>query len=113
MIRSKRHYKSFDRIRNNTYNDYEYDDLDRLAVATYINDANEVFTMDDLGNRQSVNLRSGGTQTYTVDDDNNQYTAIDSSSLTGACPCMSLARNAYGNGPTHMYLIQSYFEKFV
>jgi RHS repeat-associated protein len=74
--------KTFDHRGGTPYNEYEYDDLDRLAVATYIDDANEVFTMDDLGNRQAVNLRSGGTQTYTVDDDNNQYTAIDSAGLT-------------------------------
>jgi uncharacterized membrane protein YfcA len=38
--------------------DFDYDNLDRLSVATYIDDANEVFTMDDLGNRLEVNLKT-------------------------------------------------------
>ncbi len=34
------------------------DDLDRLLSAQYgVDDSNEVFTIDDLGNRSNVNLR--------------------------------------------------------
>jgi len=40
--------------------DYTYDNLDRLTLAEYsIDDNNETFTIDDLGNRDSVNVRDG------------------------------------------------------
>ncbi len=37
---------------------FSYDDLDRLLSAQYgVDDSNEVFTIDDLVNRSTVNLR--------------------------------------------------------
>ncbi len=79
---------NIDEIVFNHYNgipslDMDYDSIDRLTGINYftVND-NEAFTMDDLGNRLSVNLRSGVGQSYTVDTANNQYSAVDSSPLS-------------------------------
>ena len=74
--------KTFDHRGGTPYNEYEYDDLDRLDLATYIDDSNEVFTMDDLGNRSNVNLRDDTDQVYDVNDLTNRYVSIDSSSRT-------------------------------
>ncbi len=39
---------------------FAYDNLGRLTIAKYgIADTNEVFIMDDLGNRDMVNVRDG------------------------------------------------------
>jgi len=44
-------------------------DLDRLTVAEYnIGDgSNEVFTIDDVGNRDMVNVRDGNKVSYVID----------------------------------------------
>jgi len=63
--------------------EFSYDNLDRLARADYgIDDTNEIFTMDDLGNRDTVNLRSGSDVNYVVDVLTNRYTAVGSNSLS-------------------------------
>lgn len=64
------------------YNQYTYDNLDRLTEADYLVGLlteDETFGMDDLGNRTTVNLRSGVDQVYTTDTPNltNRYTAVD------------------------------------
>ena len=47
--------------------DFSYDDLDRLTFAGYgIDDTNEVFTTDKLGNRETVNVRDGNDVTYVI-----------------------------------------------
>jgi hypothetical protein len=66
----------FDHCAGVPYNEYAYDDIDRLAQANYLKGSlteNEVFTMDDLGNRTEVNLRSGSDETYVVADDTTYY----------------------------------------
>lgn len=64
-------------------NGFDYDNLNRLTQADYgLDSTNEVFTMDDLGNRSNVNLRSGTNQAYTVDNLTNKYTSISSISQT-------------------------------
>ncbi|NLW83450.1 MAG: hypothetical protein GXY41_03450 [Phycisphaerae bacterium] len=55
--------------------------MDRLAEAEYLAgllNEDEVFGMDDLGNRTTVNLRSGANQVYATDTPNitNRYTAV-------------------------------------
>ncbi len=62
------------------YNDYAYDDLNRLTGADYLvndysstNDGTESFTMDDLGNRTSAALRGESTKSYAVNDLTNRY----------------------------------------
>ncbi|MCD6380650.1 RHS repeat protein [bacterium] len=88
--------KQFDHRDSDPYNEYEYDDLDRLTVAIYIDDANEVFTMDDLGNRSNVNLRSGSNQVYDVNDLTNRYNDIDSNDCTyDAAGNMTVDPNGY------------------
>jgi hypothetical protein len=43
--------------------------LDRLTLAEYsIDDNNEAFTIDDLGNRDSVNVRDGNNVNYDIDN---------------------------------------------
>jgi len=60
-----------------------WDNLDGLTVAEYgIDDSNEAFTIDDLGNRKKVNVRDGNDITYTVDDLTNRYTSVAEANLT-------------------------------
>ncbi len=67
----------------NEYNDYDYDDLDRLTGVTYHDSDTEAFNMDDLGNRDgNQTLRDDGTVNFTVDDDTNRYTAIGGNSIS-------------------------------
>ena len=40
------------------------------------------FTIDDLGNREKVNVRDGNGITYTVDNLTNRYTSIEDANLT-------------------------------
>ncbi|MFC1678047.1 RHS repeat domain-containing protein, partial [Planctomycetota bacterium] len=47
-----------------------------------IEDNNEIFTMDDLGNRDNVNLRSGSNEDYVIDANTNRYTSVGGDSLT-------------------------------
>ena len=65
-------------------NTYGYDTLDRLTSAEYFSDSSdtESFDYDDLGNRESVNLRDGTTENYAVNDENNQYNTIDGEALS-------------------------------
>ena len=67
------------------YNNYDYDDLDRLTRADYLvnelTNVYEAFVMDALGNRESTTLRGGSTDTYSVDTLTNRYNSIDSASL--------------------------------
>jgi RHS repeat-associated protein len=60
--------------------DYTYDNLDRLTLAEYsIDDNNEAFTIDDLGNRDLVNVRDGSNVDYVIDANTNRYTEIGGS----------------------------------
>ncbi|MBN1816648.1 MAG: hypothetical protein JW828_04765, partial [Sedimentisphaerales bacterium] len=43
--------KTFDHRSGSPYNQYSYDDLDRLTGVTYHDSDTEAFAMDDLGNR--------------------------------------------------------------
>ena len=43
--------KTFDHRSGDPYNEYSYDDLDRLTGVTYHDTDTEAFNMDDLGNR--------------------------------------------------------------
>ncbi|MHC4867564.1 MAG: RHS repeat domain-containing protein [Planctomycetota bacterium] len=62
--------------------DFTYDRLDRLTIAEYgIGDNNEVFTIDDLGNRDNVNMRDGSDVNYVIDDLTNRYETVDGNSL--------------------------------
>ena len=63
---------------------FSYDNLDRLTTAEYgIQDNNEVFTMDDLGNREKVDVRDGNDVIYDIDELTNRYTSIgDANNLT-------------------------------
>ena len=50
------------------------DGLDRPTLAEYsINDSNKAFTMDDLGNRNSVNVRDGNNVDDAIDNVTNRY----------------------------------------
>jgi hypothetical protein len=51
--------------------DFTYDKLDRLTGVDYFDSTDEEFTMDDLGNRDLVDLRSGGDG-YVIDASNNR-----------------------------------------
>jgi len=62
---------------------FSYDDLDRLTVAEYaIQDNNEVFTMDDLRNRTTLNVRDGNDVNYLVDNLTNRYNSVGDANLT-------------------------------
>jgi RHS repeat-associated protein len=65
-------------------NSYVYDDINRLTQATYFSDLNdnEVFTLDNLGNRSNVNLRSGSDLAYQIDTDTNQYSQIGGNNIS-------------------------------
>ena len=43
--------KTFDHRTSGPYNEYTYDDLDRLTAVTYHDSDTEAFDIDDLGNR--------------------------------------------------------------
>ena len=48
---------------------HRYDGLDRPTLAEYsINDSNEAFTMDNLGNRDSVIIRDGHNVDHMIDN---------------------------------------------
>ena len=69
--------KTFDHRDGSPYNDYTYDDIDRLTAAAYHNSDTEGFVMDDLGNRDgNQTLRQEGTIHFTPDPLTNRYTAI-------------------------------------
>jgi len=56
--------------------------LDRLTLAEYsINDSNEAFTIDDLGNRDSVIVRDGNNVDYDIDNLSNRYDSVGGNTL--------------------------------
>ena len=62
--------------------DYTYDNLDRLTLAEYSIDAsNEAFTVDDLGNRDSVIIRDGNNVDYDIDNLTNRYDSVGGNTL--------------------------------
>jgi RHS repeat-associated protein len=63
--------------------DYSYDDLDRLILVEYdiTEESNEVFTIDDLGNRDNVNVRDGTNINYVIDEYTNRYDSVDGNNL--------------------------------
>jgi len=57
-------------------------ELDRLTLAEYsINESNEAFTMDAVGNRSLVNVRDGNSATYVIDANTNRYHCVGASRL--------------------------------
>ena len=75
--------KTFDHRISDPYNEYSYDDLDRLTGVTYHDSDTEAFNMDDLGNRDgNQTLRDDGTVNFVVDDDTNRYTSIGGNSIS-------------------------------
>ena len=68
------------------YNNYDYDDIDRVTRADYLvnelTNVYEAFNMDDLGNRDGTQtLRDGSSDDYSVDTLTNRYNSIDAASL--------------------------------
>jgi RHS repeat-associated protein len=63
--------------------DFGYDTLDRLDNVVYLGSPtdNEVFPMDDLGNRIGTVEQRDANHTYAVDSLTNRYTAIDAAPL--------------------------------
>jgi len=56
--------------------------ITNFAVGEYgILDNNQVFTMDDLGNRTKVNEHDGNDVTYSVDNLTNRYNSVGPNSL--------------------------------
>ena len=75
--------KIFDHRSGDPYNEYGYDDLDRLTGVTYHDTDTEAFNMDDLGNRDgNQTLRADGTVNFTVDGDTNRYTSFGGNSIS-------------------------------
>ena len=75
--------KTFDHRISDPYNEYSYDDLDRLTGVTYHDSDTEAFNMDELGNRDgNQTLRDDGTVNFVVDDDANRYTSMGGDSIT-------------------------------
>lgn len=57
--------------------EFSYANLDRLTMAQYgVDDTNEIFTMDDLGNRDSVNRHDGTDEDYVIDANTNRYAKV-------------------------------------
>ena len=53
--------------------------MDRLTEADYLVGLltqDEVFTLDDLGNRSNVNLKDGNDEVYSVDTTSNRYNTV-------------------------------------
>ncbi len=90
---------TFDHRASSPYNEYAYDNLDRLTEAVYLVDTlteDEVFTMDDLGNRTNVNLRSGSNEVYDVNDLTNRYASIaDANCLYDAAGNLTVDKDGY------------------
>ena len=78
--------------------DFSYDNLDRLKTAEYgIDDTNEVFTMDKLGNREKVNLRDTNNVDYGVDNLTNRYDSVgDSNLIYDEAGNLKVDRQGYG-----------------
>ena len=64
------------------YNEYSYDDIDRVTGITYLDSDTESFVMDDLGNRAgNQTLRDDGTVNFAVDTETNRYTSVGGHNL--------------------------------
>jgi len=75
--------KVFDHRTGDPYNEYTYDDLDRVTAVTYHDSDTEAFTMDNLGNRDGdQTLRDEGTVNFTVDSATNRYTSIGGTGIS-------------------------------
>jgi len=69
--------QAYDHRTNDPCTLFSYDNLDRLTMAEYgIGDNNEIFTMDDLGNRSNVNVRGGSDIAYSIDNLTNRYDSV-------------------------------------
>ncbi len=70
-----------------TYNQFGYDNLDRLTGVTYFDDPVDAFTMDDLGNRIGNQTQRDILHNYymdplTNDPKTNRYSTIDAAPIT-------------------------------
>jgi len=75
--------QTYDHRSGDPYAEFSYDNLDRLTAAEYgIQDNNELFTIDDLGNRTNVNVRNGNDVSYSVDNLTNRYNSVGGTNLT-------------------------------
>ncbi len=81
--------KTFDHRTNDPYNQYTYDDLDRLIDVDYLvnvtPDHEETFVMDTLGNRtgdQALTDPGAPGVNFTVQSSTNRYTSIGSNAIT-------------------------------
>ena len=73
--------KTFDHRSGDPYNEYTYDDLDRLTDADYLVDSGtpdreDSFVMDGLGNRTGDQTLSDDAVNFTVQSLTNRYTSI-------------------------------------
>jgi RHS repeat-associated protein len=74
--------QTFDHRSSDPATDFSYDSLVRLTTAQYgIDDTNEIFTIDKLGNRTNVKLKDNTNEVYVVDTNTNRYTSIDAVGL--------------------------------
>jgi len=87
----------YDHRDNDPCTNFTYDNLDRLTEAEYdIGDNNEAFTMDKLGNREKVNVKSGADVNYAVDELTNRYKSVGSDSLAyDAAGNLTLDKDGY------------------
>ncbi len=79
--------KTFDHRSGDPYNEYTYDDLDRLTDAEYLVDGGtpdreDSFVMDGLGNRTGSQTLSDDTVSFTVESLTNRYTSIGGHSIS-------------------------------
>ena len=73
--------QTYDHRSGDPYTTFSYDDLARLTTANYGTSDDEVFTLDDLGNRDLVNLRDSNNVDYVIDANNNRYISVGGNSL--------------------------------
>jgi len=78
--------KTFDHRSGDPYNEYTYDDLDRLTDAGYLVDGGtpdreDSFVMDGLGNRTGNQTLRDDTVNFTVQSSTNRYTSIGGHSI--------------------------------
>jgi len=69
-----------------------------LLIAEYgIDEANEIFTMDDVGNRSNVNLKDESDVNYVVDNLTNRYDRVGDANLAyDAARNLVVDKDAYG-----------------
>ncbi|MCK4292071.1 MAG: hypothetical protein KAY65_02655 [Planctomycetes bacterium] len=73
---------TYDHRTSDPCTDFTYDDLSRLTQVDYgIEDNNEIFTIDDLGNRDNVNIRDGNDVDYSIDNLTNRYNSVGGNTL--------------------------------